>query len=553
MTHRSLVLILLLVSPLAIGDEPPEPWCVTLGEARPESERGRGFGWTFGSSAGPHLTAVDARYEVDLFGPVARGRLIVSFVNPDDNPRRVAVFSEPSGSLLHGGARIDAYGDGERAIAVSRGLPSNRTVAAGAKRRVVQDPPSEPTAIDLEPAQRLEIGAEFTGRAEFVDGTYRLELPPVVSACYPGLGTQARRAPLAVPTTALWRVFDEGRDIVIDSSTHSVFANYQGDHTRVELAAANTDLQRPLRLDYSLAELDEPSLDAFTATGADGASELVLVLSPPAELPHADELRAKEVLFVIDTSGSMRGQKIVSVRDALVTLLDRLADDDRFNVVEFDSEHTMLYDRPVEVRGYGRSSAESWVRALEADGSTLLLPALAAAVDQAESDDHHRMVIVLTDGRLGDTEAVERFLAEHVDCERLFFVGTGEQDRERIEYLAQISRGIALFADEPGQLAATLERLFDQVSAPYAWDLEIDGAYEVKPSPLPDLYAGRPVTLRMKIDGELPDTITVSGMTVDGPQSFTLEVAGRDFPAMPALAGPEPRKSAKTTVSRNVR
>ena len=106
-------------------------------------------------------------------------------------------------------------------------------------------------------------------------------------------------------------------------------------------------------------------------------------------------------------------------------------------------------------------------------------------------------------------------------------VGIGEDvKQENILRFAEYGRGFAAFVTEPEELEKALGGLFDSVSEPLAWDLDLDlGSAEIeriKPSRLPDLYAGRPVTIRLQVRGELPSELKVHTETMSGPRTFTV-------------------------------
>jgi len=254
---------------------------------------------------------------------------------------------------------------------------------------------------------------------------------------------------------------------------------------------------------------------------------------------------------VLDTSGSMSGPKLESARGALNACLERLNATDRFNLVEFDGKFTSLFEEPQEASATALSESVSWLHAQQAGGSTTLLPALDATLKQIRSEEHHRLVVVLTDGAIGDEAKVLQFLQEHLDEARLFFVGVGaEPNREKVRRLAEFARGTAVFADDPQSFATAVQELFAGISAPLAWDLHVDwGEAEVlaiDPPRLPDLYTGRPVTVKARVKGELPPTLVLEATTTGGVRTFeaALPAGGaREYPQVPGV-------ESKTTSSK---
>jgi Ca-activated chloride channel family protein len=150
------------------------------------------------------------------------------------------------------------------------------------------------------------------------------------------------------------------------------------------------------------------------------------------------------------------------------------------------------------------------------------------------------MTVILTDGNVQDPRQVENLLAEKLGDGRLFVVGIGEDvKQENILRFAEYGRGVAAFVAAAEELEQTLTQLFGSVSEPLAWDLDLDlGSAEIEritPSRLPDLYAGRSVSIKLKVRGELPAELKLHTETMAGPRTFTAilvdsgsaELAGR--------------------------
>jgi Ca-activated chloride channel family protein len=148
------------------------------------------------------------------------------------------------------------------------------------------------------------------------------------------------------------------------------------------------------------------------------------------------------------------------------------------------------------------------------------------------------MIVVLTDGNVGDPMEVDNLLKAELGDARLFFVGIGaDVNQGNILRFAETGRGTAAFAEEATKIVSAVASLFDSVSRPLAWDLEIDwgGAQveSVEPRKLPDLYAGRPVTLFAKLRGEPPAELRLRASTADGEQEFTIVLPTAELAALP--------------------
>jgi hypothetical protein len=148
-----------------------------------------------------------------------------------------------------------------------------------------------------------------------------------------------------------------------------------------------------------------------------------------------------------------------------------------------------------------------------------------------------------------DEEKVLDFMDTKLGSGRLFVVGIGDDvRRDTIRRLAEYGRGTAAFAADPGVVDEIVERLFDSVAAPLAWDLAIDWGGTtpdaLQPPRLPDLYAGRAVKAVAHVRGDLPAEITMRGTTVDGEVSWSGPVRQLGGEAVRAI--PAPRQPATT-------
>jgi Ca-activated chloride channel family protein len=187
-----------------------------------------------------------------------------------------------------------------------------------------------------------------------------------------------------------------------------------------------------------------------------------------------------------------------------------------------------------------------------------LLPALAAAFEQPEDQERHRMVIILTDGAVQDFEPSRQLLEQKLGAGRLFVVGIGEDVREEnILRMTEYGRGTAAFARDPQGLELAVVSLFDSVSDPLAWDLEMDwggaDAEVMGAQRLPDLYAGRPVTIFARVRGPLPSEVMVLGQTMNGVETFSAVLTeppadepSRTLPQPPRGSSSRSRGTAKS-------
>ena len=530
---RSFFAITLLIAagfvPLASAGESPS-WCAYMDPA--------------GSAKGASepLLPRQARYEVDLLGNLAHGSLSLEFANLGEVGLQLKFLARsiPGIQLTDLGVASD---DAVRSQPLKYEL-------AGSKERSKNPGRSRATSSDVAQgfsSDELSLGAEesvwirvgFTQNLRFKDGSFRLRLPTLADFCAAGSAAEGSIVPLSV---TLQVYHDEPLEHA-ESASHAVLVEFEGDRTVVETVAPDSGGQDPFEFEYALGRMNEPALSSFVTPENEKGERDVLLVFAPSIAPAEESVRLKELLFVLDTSGSMNGPKLDSAKGALAACLEQLNGADRFNLVEFDGSFTTLFEEPQEASVEALSESVAWLQTQQSGGSTTLLPALDATLKQSRGTEHHRLVVVLTDGAIGDEGKVLQFLQEHLDEARLFFVGVGaEPNRDKVRRLAEFARGTAVFADDPESLSAAVQELFAAISAPLAWDLRVDwGEAEVlaiEPQRMPDLFSGRPVTVKARVKGELPPTLVLEAATTGGIRTFeaVLPAGGaREYPQVPGV------------------
>jgi Ca-activated chloride channel family protein len=427
-----------------------------------------------------------------------------------------------AGQLRAGSPRLSESQSLEMARRILEGKEDARA-ADGRREPLVSewfDLPAEETTV-LETGFRIPLDVE--------GHRMRLVLPALALPSPAPADPEIAPLPLSISVT----VHHEEPLIDLTSGSHSIVEDFVGDRTVVEPVAATVPFDRPFVLEYALQADDRPNLVSRVRGTEGGLQEVETLVNPPTIVP-ATEVRPKQVLFVVDTSGSMaRSEKLEQAKRAVDACVDALRTEDRFNVVEFDSKFSWFLEQPADSVTVRDEAFDTWLGGLEAEGGTVLLPALRSAMDQPGDSDRLRILILVTDGILADEEAALGLLDDALGEARLFVVGTGPQLRqETLLRLAEHGRGAATFASGPDQLEAAVSELFASVADPLGWDVEFDwgGAEveEVTPSRLPDLYAGRAVRVLAQVRGDLPETLRIRMTTTEGEEWLSVRLPPLD-------------------------
>jgi len=278
----------------------------------------------------------------------------------------------------------------------------------------------------------------------------------------------------------------------------------------------------PADRDFELAW----SPDVGTATGAAlfteqvGADTYALLMLVPPHEERAVVTAPREVIYIIDTSGSMEGNSIRQARKALTLALGRLRPSDRFNVIRFSDRTESLYLDPVPATPERIADALEFVAALDADGGTEMLPALRAALRMKASAEHLRQIVFITDGAVGNEEELFE-LIRRIGSGRLFTVGIGAAPNGHfMRTAAAMGRGTFTFIGADADVGQRMGELFEKIERPaltdidLAWPSGIKG--ELSASRIPDVYYGEPVVLAARLTSLPRGLVSLSGRNGSG-------------------------------------
>jgi len=244
---------------------------------------------------------------------------------------------------------------------------------------------------------------------------------------------------------------------------------------------------------------------------------------PPEQASDTTRLK-REAIFIIDTSGSMSGGSIKQARDALKIALGTLKPTDTFNIIEFNDRPTKLFPTAQLASGSYLYDAIRFVDGLEADGGTEMAAALTAALENQpeQSRDLLRQVIFITDGSVGNEDALFKLINKNLGPSRLFTVGIGSAPNSYfMRKAAQFGRGTFTYIGSENEVQDKMARLFTQLETPVLRNIDIawPGVAEAFPNPIPDLYHGQPLVITAKLNtysGYRDKAVRISGTGTGG-------------------------------------
>jgi len=278
------------------------------------------------------------------------------------------------------------------------------------------------------------------------------------------------------------------------------------------------------------------SLLAFRPAGQDGTFFLSVA---PSFARGNEGSGAKDIAFVVDTSGSMAGKAMEQARNAMTYCLGRLNRGDRFNVIRFATEAESLFPELADASGANLARAKEFVANWQAAGGTNCEEALKLSLAGSGSVDRPRIVVLVTDGKptIGETadEALLRLVAQADRGKlRLFPVAIGSEiNTHLLDGFAEQTRTFRTYIAANENIESGISHFYDKIRSPVLSDVRVDisgsaRASQVHPREMPDLYRGSSLTIVGRYQGSGPATITVSGKVNGRSEEFTFHA---DFPA----------------------
>lgn len=263
----------------------------------------------------------------------------------------------------------------------------------------------------------------------------------------------------------------------------------------------------------------------------------------PAVEYKTDEIVPKDVVFLVDTSGSQSGAPLQQCQALLRQFINGLNPADTFSILDFSESVRRLSQQPLPNTAENRQQAIAYINKLRADSSTEMLGGIRAAIDFPAPSGHLRTVVFLSDGYIGNENQVLAEVQQHLKSgNRLYSFGAGSSvNRFLLDRIAEIGRGISRIIRHDEPVNEFVEKFFQQINNPVLINLEItwQGKGEspvIYPSVAPDLFAEQPLVLFGKKDDRQAGTLQIKGVSAGGHQYVQTYEMNFTDPGNPAVA-----------------
>ncbi len=399
------------------------------------------------------------------------------------------------------------------------------------------------SVANVMPGDEIKVELSYTELLVPTEGTYQFVYPTVVGPRYagqPGTNSHTGEGWVANPYTKAGEKPAATFDLDLKLSagmaiqrmacdTHTTSIAYDGAQEatlKLDPAEAHGG-NRDFILKYQLAGGQVQS--GLLLTQGPDENFFLLMVQPPKRVAPA-QMPPREYVFVMDVSGSQMGFPLEISKTLMKEMIQGLRPQDRFNVMVFEGSSALWSSTSQPATPESIQQALAFVRQQNGGGGTELGAALKRALTLPGTEGFSRTFVVSTDGYISADGQVFDLIRQNLGKANLFTFGIGSSvNRHLIEGMAHAGQGEAFVLTQPDQAAAEAERFRAYVSTPVLSQVRLQAKgfelYDVDPVALPDVLAERPVLCWGKWKGDPKGTLTLSGMTGQGPWHQTFEVS----------------------------
>jgi Ca-activated chloride channel homolog len=385
---------------------------------------------------------------------------------------------------------------------------------------------------NIKPGEKINVTIRYTNSLKFEKGNYEFDFPMVVGPRYIPNNVIADANKVTPPAKA--PETRSGQDIGVtveinagvpikglNSPSHQVQTAQDGGVTRIQLANQNTIPNKDLVLKYQVADTTAQSTVLTDADQRGGHFAAYLI---PALQYQPNEIVPKDVVFLMDTSGSQQGQPIEASKELMRRFLKGLNPNDTFTIIDFASVTTQLSDKPLPNTPENRQRAIDYVNKLDANGGSELFNGIQKVLSFPPSvDGRLRSIVLITDGLIGDDERVIAEVQKNLKPgNRLYSFGVGEStNRFLIDRIAELGQGTSQVVMPGEQAAPIVEKFFQHINNPVLTNIQVTwegsgAAPEVYPLKAADLFANQPLVIFGRKGDRSDGSLKIIGTAIGG-------------------------------------
>ncbi|MBD2680670.1 MULTISPECIES: VIT domain-containing protein [Nostoc] len=417
---------------------------------------------------------------------------------------------------------------------------------------------------NIKPGEQIDVTIRYTESLKFEAGNYEFVFPMVVGPRYISGTTidnsgdtdrvpdASRITPPVVPEGMRSRhdinvtvEIDAGLPISqVRSPSHQLKIEHSSQIVRVQLAGEDTIPNKDLILRYQVSGQETQSTVLTQADDRGGHFAIYLI---PALEYSTDEIVPKDVVFLVDASGSQSGDPLRKCQELMRQFINGLNPNDTFTILDFSNTVRELSKTPLPNTAENRAKAIAHINNLRASGGTEMLSGIRTAINFPTPTGRLRSVVLLTDGYIGNENEILAEVQKHLQVgNRLYSFGAGSSvNRFLLNRIAEIGRGISRIIrhDEPTQEVA--EKFYKQINNPVLTNIQISWQGDTEspiiyPKIAPDLFSEQPLVLFGRKQDKASGNLQISGIAAGGKhyeKTFHLTFEETGNPAVAQLWG----------------
>ena len=418
------------------------------------------------------------------------------------------------------------------------------------------------SVANIEPGAQVTIEIAYVETLKYEDGWFEFSFPTVVGPRYmPGSPTGKQgegwapdtskvpdaskiSPPVTPPGTrtghdiSLAVNIDAGMEVQdVECRSHAINTNKPAPgKVTVTLKNENTIPNKDFILRYRTTT--DQVADALLTHEDGRGSFFTLILQPPQKVQRKDAV-GRELIFVLDTSGSMQGFPVTQAKWVMGKAIDLLGPQDTFNLITFSGDTSVLWDEPRPNTPQNRDEAQKFLASREGRGGTEMMKAIDAALVKtkrakpqgAGATEPIRIVCFMTDGYVGNDMEIIDAVKKNAGTTRVFSFGIGNSvNRYLLDGMARAGRGEVEYVTLEAKSEAAAQRFYQRIDAPVLTDVALDfgslPVADVYPKLVPDLFSNKPILVHGRLTGDVKPgaTVALRGNTAAGPFERKIEV-----------------------------
>jgi Ca-activated chloride channel family protein len=386
------------------------------------------------------------------------------------------------------------------------------------------------SVANIEPGAKVKVTISYVETLKYEEGSYEFSFPMTVGPRYKDGGLNPKYAPQGTRAghdLSLSLKLDAG--VAIDSltsKTHEISVDRPSTHQanlRLKQNAVIPNKDFILRYDVAGAKMQ----DALLTHRAQRGGFFTLILQPPDRVT-AEDVTPKELVFVLDTSGSMSGFPIEKAKETMKLALAGLYPRDTFNLITFAGDTYVLFPKPVPATAANLQQAQQFLAGTRGGGGTEMMKAIRAALEPSGDPEKVRIVCFMTDGYVGNENEIIAEIKKNSNA-RVFSFGIGSSvNRFLLDKMAEEGRGEVEYVALNDDGSAAARRFHERVRNPLLTDVSIDWhglpVSDIYPKRSPDLFSAKPVVIHGRYTAPAAGMLTLRGRMAGRPFTRNIQV-----------------------------